>query len=91
MNKLQANLPDVRELKTFSIRELQMELNRRSQPQPSIPQPIVHPDWTKLIEMCQQYIDAEPDFDNDWPQYIFETAIEAIYGKTIWRWISERK
>ena len=41
--------------------------------------------------MCIEYVDAVEDgsVDDDWPHYIFEAAIESVYGNAIWEWIRE--
>lgn len=50
-------------------------------------QPLKVIDWTSLLSLAQEYIDFEysPDYheDNDFSHYIFEQAIETIYGKDV--------
>ena len=45
-----------------------------------------------LRDTCQGYIDfiASDDFheDNDYDHYIFEKAMEALYGKNVWKYIN---
>ena len=74
-------------LKALTTEELQAELARRNKPPTPTPQPVGKPDWTALVEMCQAYLD-DPDRDNDFEQYIFECAIETVYGKDIWEWVN---
>ena len=52
-------------------------------------------DTKKLSEICQQYIDfidndAEYHDDNDYEHYIFESAMETIFGKKVWDFINNR-
>ena len=49
--------------------------------------------FTPLINIVRRHIDDiaagnyHPDSDDD--HYIFEAAVEAVYGKQIWRWYRE--
>jgi hypothetical protein len=54
------------------------------------PNPLEHIDWTNVIVNCQAYIDkiAEDggsDFTEDEKHYIFESAIEAVFGAGVWK------
>lgn len=59
-----------------------------------IPEPLPSPDFSELIKLCQEHIDflASDDYyaDNDNKQYIYEAAIEAVFGKNVWKWINRR-
>jgi len=76
----------------LSIKELEQELERRAIE--SAPRPLANPDLRILRETCQAHIDsiAAGTFheDDDDQHYIFEEAIEALYGKDIWDWIQEQ-
>ena len=53
-------------------------------------------DLSKLREVCQNYIDfidndVEYHEDNDFSNYIFEQALEVIYGKDIWGFVNNRQ
>jgi len=53
-------------------------------------------DLTKLKKICQKYIDFIDDdeeyyYDSDYEHYIFEAAIEAIFGENIWDFINNRQ
>ena len=45
-------------------------------------------------QYCQSYIDQlaedEPYADDRIRQYVFEAAMEALYGKGVWEWIKKR-
>lgn len=60
------------------------------------PKQIGEVDLQKLREVCQQYIDfidndEEYHDDNDYDHYIFEKALEAIFGKEVWKFINYKK
>jgi len=53
-------------------------------------------DTKKLSEVCQQYIDfVDNDKEyheyHDYDHYIFESAMEAIFGKGVWDFINNRR
>lgn len=53
-------------------------------------------DLTALKEICQSYIDfvdndEEYHEDNDYSHYIFETTMEALFGKGVWNFINNRR
>lgn len=53
-------------------------------------------DLNALKEICQNYIDfvdnnEEYHEDNDYDHYIFETAMETIFGKEVWNFINNRQ
>ncbi len=50
-------------------------------------------DLDALKENCQGYVDlvggyADADEEIDYKQYIFETAMEAVFGEDIWDFIN---
>lgn len=50
----------------------------------------------ELKKTCQNYIDfidddAQYTEDNDYSHYIFENAMEALFGKDIWEFINNRQ
>lgn len=53
-------------------------------------------DLNALKEICQNYIDfvdndEEYHEDNDYDHYIFETAMETVFGKEVWNFINNRQ
>ena len=53
-------------------------------------------DLTDLQNICQQYIDfvdndKEYHEDNDYDHYIFEQAMEAIFGLDVWEFVNNRQ
>ena len=50
----------------------------------------------ELKEQCQSYIDYIDDDekyseDNDNAHYVFEKAMETLFGKDVWKFINERQ
>jgi hypothetical protein len=79
-------------LRDIDSTELQAELARRAiAASQAAPPPLDEPQFAALREMVRQYIDAlEQGNAEDFQDYIFEIAVEAIYGNTIWAWIRGR-
>lgn len=53
-------------------------------------------DLEPLKKICQQYMDfvdndEEYHEDNDFKHYIFETAMQTLYGENVWDWINKRQ
>ena len=53
-------------------------------------------DLTALKEICQSYIDFVDNDEkyhenNNYDQYIFETAMETVFGKKVWDFINNRQ
>jgi len=84
------------ELMAYSDKELRAELQRREEEirKKTKPKTLTGIDWEELIDICEKYIDdldKQGWVDDDMYHYIFETAIETVYGKPIWAWIREKK
>jgi hypothetical protein len=80
----------------LSDQELRTELKRRQQEAQlnRIPKPLAEPDWTDLKKVCEEYIAAlAKDYypDEDFGHYIYEAALEAIYGPDVWGFINHPK
>lgn len=75
-------------LKNFSSEELEAELAKRKKDKQR-PKPLESPNFKNLIELVEKSI---PEYlenghvDDDFDHYVFEAAMEAIYGKNIWKW-----
>ena len=61
----------------------------------AIPEPLETPDFSELKSDCRAYLVSVKDPENNRfknvKNSIFETAVEAIYGKDIWDWIQEQQ
>jgi len=69
--------------------ELQEELKRRQEK--SKPKLLDSPNIKLLQAICQNYInDLERDsyIDDDREHYIFEVAMETVFGKDIWTYVN---
>jgi hypothetical protein len=56
------------------------------------PTPLEIIDFSAVIEMCKDHIaNIENDeHDDDTDHYIYETAMEAVFGPKVWEWINKR-
>jgi hypothetical protein len=58
------------------------------------PEPNPNPDFSELKDICLAYLDkvekGDGNFTEDEKHYIFEAAINAIYGEHVWEFINER-
>ncbi len=64
-------------------------------PVPIISRESVPQSFLGLYDMCVNHIDAEPEKDITlstlaFKNYVYEAAIEAVYGSTVWDWINKR-
>lgn len=55
---------------------------------------VVERDPIKLEKTCQEYIDmiaSHKHYDlNDMEHYIFEAALEMLFGESVWDWVNEK-
>ena len=83
-------------LESFDDEQLEAELTRRKteRERAEIPKPVPDPDWSEVIFLCTSYIStlAEAGWEQkDSKMYIFEAAMEAVYGGSeIWHWINKK-
>ena len=83
-------------LESFNDEQLEAELTRRKKEKEraEMPKPVPNPDWSQVILLCTSYIAtlAEAKWEQkDSKIYIFEAAMEAVYGsKEIWKWINKK-
>jgi len=84
------------EIEKLSTKDLEIELKKRKEAEKlaAIPKPLQNPDFTELITMVTHGINSlakngypGKDFDH----YVYENALEAVYGKEIWDWINNRE
>lgn len=79
-------------LASYTVEQLQSELERRKKLQENIPQPLPNPDFSKLIKLLQEYLSnlAKTGYKNDdTDHYTYEIALECVYGKGVWEWVNE--
>lgn len=75
----------------LSTEELEAELDRRRK---KTPQPLLEPDFTLLHAMVLQGVHTSimnQCEDDDFEHAVFETVMEAIYGKDFWAWRNVQK
>ncbi|OGU60446.1 MAG: hypothetical protein A2V66_01810 [Ignavibacteria bacterium RBG_13_36_8] len=78
------------DIKDFTDQQLKDELKRREmvidRPEPK---PITISGHNKFIAACEAYIkDIEEKHPEPEKQYVFEAAMEAVYGEKIWEWVN---
>jgi len=76
-------------LKEHTIAELEAEIKRRRTP--PLPTPEREVNWDNVLACCYDYLDALQGPDTKGilsKHYIFESAMEAIYGDNIWEYVS---
>ena len=83
------------DLQCYDEEALRAELERREREKKAraIPQPLASPDWARVTEYCHSYVDQKAKqgwVNDDLKQYIFEAALEAVFGKNVWPWINAR-
>ena len=84
-------MPDISDM---SDKDILAELERRQHPAQNPPeQRAVSLDaWVAIREAVKAYVkevqDGHPEPEKQW---IFETAMEAIYGGEIWDWLSKAR
>lgn len=60
-------------------------------PEVVFPKPLEKADLSILKTLCREYVETDPDeLDDDLEHYIFEAAIETIYGKDVWKFINSK-
>jgi transketolase len=80
-------------LNDYTIKELEEAIEIKKQIQNMIiPKMVDHPSFDKLQKCCEDYIQEVIDkkVDTDTTHDVFECAIEAYYGKDIFKWVNER-
>jgi len=72
-------------LKDFSNEELLEELAKRK----TLPQPLADPNFSALVTLVTDYVEDIQN-DDDMEHWVFEAAIEAVYGHDIWNYLNAR-
>ncbi len=84
----EGKLVTTKSITDFSIEELEAEIKR--QKEVAVPTMIETPVITKkLIGGCKEYIECitQKRPIHDCEHFIFEAAVEAIFGPSVWAWI----
>lgn len=84
-------MPD---LKNISDADLEKEMARRQKQRVKVPTPLQSPDFTKLqaviVQGVHTSIENERE-DEDFEHYVYEAALEAVYGKNFWDWRNKQE
>ena len=87
-------------IRNYTNEQLEAELERRMEEEKAKKMPVVLPisarAWDPIVSVCQEEIkqiaeSGYSDSDEDIKEYIYEAAMEAVYGKSIWDWIREQE
>ena len=73
--------------------QAELEQRRKERELATMPKPVENPDWTEVKKMCQEVIDGlakEGWYDEDLKHYIYESAMEAVFGKDVFTWMNKR-
>jgi hypothetical protein len=75
-------------LNNFTSDELAEELERRKKLR-EIPEKLKMMDWSPVINMLEEEVkdryNGAYNLDNDNPQYVYESAMQVVYGEDIWK------
>lgn len=82
-------------LDNISTEDLEKEIDKRRKQKAKDEKPIQlkNINVKPLKEICQNYInDLEKNayVDEDYEHYIFEIAMECIFGEDVWKWINKK-
>ena len=84
------NITDRKVLKSFSTKELKTEIEKRKKKKPKLLMER-HRDVISFEKIGGKYLDEiinnEGMIDSDMEHYVFEAALEYLYGKEIWKWV----
>jgi hypothetical protein len=77
------------QIEEFTTDQLKEELKKREAEENRI-LPIKNPDFTKLIECCEYGVKeiARQGYSKDLKHYVYETAMQAVYGPKCFEWIN---
>jgi hypothetical protein len=96
MYKEKFGVPQRPIIEQLSDAELEAEMARRKAEKEAAkrPKPLPEPDFSNVVKQCAEYIkqlSADGYYDDDTKQYIFEAAVEAVYGRDVWDWVREKQ
>ena len=81
---------NVKSVRDFTIEELETEIKRQKEAE--VPTVIENPVMTeKLMSGCKEYIDLiiQGGSIDNCEHFIFEAAVEAVFGPDVWKWINK--
>lgn len=82
------------ELTNFTNKQLMDELERRRKLRLNKPNLVEQPDLQPLINLCEKYLgelEARGYAHEDFKNYIYEAAMEVLYGKYVWTFINSKR
>lgn len=79
---------------SVSTEDLERELERRKRELRGPPTPLKEPDFSNLQELVVEGTKASVQNgyeDDDFQHYVYEAAMEAVFGKDFWTWRNKQK
>lgn len=81
-------------LSDYSVEELEeaLEAKKVLEISTSKPVPLDDIDFTPVIKMCAEFLDDIEETgwaDEDFTSYLYEEALEAVFGKGVFNWINK--
>ena len=75
-------------LSGFTNKQLTDELDKRKNEHP---EPLQVYNFSELVGACKEYIrNIKDGHGKNGKQWIYEAALEAVYGEEIWKWMRDR-
>ena len=80
---------DLKDVPTAKLLE-EMQKRKKEVDRPKI-KPDVYDEFMSLIDVCEGYFDdiVKQGYSKNADHYIYEAAMECVYGKQCWLWINE--
>ena len=83
----------IEELSGFSLQQLEKEVSRRNAEKDRLPDPKPQEevDLRELYAACKDYLTSLVDGNcpEDFKHWVYEEAMNAVYGTGIWEWIHD--
>jgi len=84
------------DLRCYDTEQLEAELERRSKFKDSVPEPLLGRDrsWTDVYNLCVKNVQSVAEDGRelkDIDHYVFEAAMQAVYGPDIWKWYNRAR
>jgi hypothetical protein len=83
---------EMKDINDYTIEELEKIIEDKKRNKAKRPKLNYNPDYAQLISLCIEImdkIDAGIDDKNN-ISYVYETAMETLYGEDVWEWIDSK-
>ena len=81
----------MKDLKNYTKDELLEEIERRDRRRKDRPIQVKDPDFGPAVKYAEELMNdiEKGEVNDDAQHYVYETVMEAVYGKDVWNWINE--